>query len=117
MPTRSKGAFQVQKWYRSHASGYSDGGGRTTQMIIGKRRSGGTRHEKLSGNGDTECASPWQEDGPGVMSLCPFRFFSFSGIVFFSHAFLGWVAVVEQSSCAGEASRNQGGRTRKLAPA
>jgi hypothetical protein len=75
MPTRSKGAFQVQKWYRSHASGYSDGGGRTTQMIIGKRRSGGTRHEKLSGNGDTECASPWQEDGPGVMSLCPFRFF------------------------------------------
>jgi hypothetical protein len=60
-------------------------------MIIGKRRSGGTRHEKLSGNGDTECASPWQEDGPGVMSLCPFRFFPSQELFFFRMLFLdGW---------------------------
>lgn len=60
--------------------------------------------------GGTECASPWRQDGRGVMCSCPFRIPSVIFLFFFSLFFLAllfldgwrWVeveVVVEQSSC------------------
>jgi hypothetical protein len=104
VPTR--GAFQMQEWYRVHASGCSDGGGQTTQMIIGKRRSGGTRHQKARRQWRHGMRLALARRRARCIVPVPFSVFFSAQELFFSHAFLGRVAVVEHSSCKGDVEKS-----------